>query len=72
MHKLKIREYRQLKSLTQKELSKRTNLSQGYLSALENNKKSPTFRNLCKVAKALEVCPCMLIKHSKKYCKEKD
>ena len=69
MNKLKIREYRQNRDLTQKDLSLRAGISQGYLSALESNKKSPTYRNLCKIARALEVCPCELIKHSKKYCK---
>lgn len=54
---LKIKEIRVEKGLTQIELARKANISQSYLSELESNKKSPTLRQLCKIADALNVQP---------------
>lgn len=54
---LKIKEVRIKERLTQTELAKKSKISQSYLSELESNKKSPTLRQLCKIAKALNVHP---------------
>lgn len=54
---LKIKEIRIEKGLTQVELARKANISQSYLSELESNKKSPTLRQLCKIAEALNVRP---------------
>lgn len=48
--------------MSQDDVAASCGITQGYLSAVENNKKSPTFRVLCKIAEALEVCPKELIR----------
>lgn len=58
---LKIKEIRVDKKLSQSELARKADISQSYLSELESNKKSPTLRQLCKIADALEVHPMELI-----------
>lgn len=59
--KMRIKEVRLSKKLTQKKLSKLIPISQSYLSELENNKKNPSVQLLCKIADALEVSPEQLI-----------
>jgi len=54
---LRIKDVRIEKKLTQMELAIKANISQSYLSELEYNKKSPTLRQLCKIAEALSVHP---------------
>ncbi|WP_461206946.1 helix-turn-helix domain-containing protein [Clostridium sp. DL1XJH146] len=54
---IKIKELRIKHNLTQTELAKKSHISQSYLSELEHNKKSPTLRQLGKIAEALEVHP---------------
>lgn len=54
---LKIKEIRIKKNFTQTELAKKAHISQSYLSELESNKKSPTLRQLCRIAEALSVQP---------------
>lgn len=54
---VKIREVRLEKNISQKELAKKAEISQSYLSELEHNKKSPTLRQLCKIAEALNTKP---------------
>ncbi len=58
---LKIKDVRLTKKLSQNELAKKVGMSQGYLSELESNKKSPTLRQLCKIADALGVDPRELV-----------
>lgn len=58
---LKIKEIRVDKKLSQKELARKAGISQSYLSELESNKKSPTLRQLCKIADALGVHPSVLV-----------
>lgn len=58
---VKIKEIRLEKRLTQTQLAKKAKISQSYLSELESNKKSPTLRQLCKIADALNVTPGELV-----------
>jgi transcriptional regulator with XRE-family HTH domain len=50
-----IKKIRKSKSLTLKELGKRTKLTPGYLSRLENSRQPPSIPTLAKIAKALNV-----------------
>lgn len=58
---VKIKDVRIEKKLAQIELARRAGISQSYLSELESNKKSPTLRQLCKIADALGVHPSELV-----------
>ena len=58
---VKIKEIRLGKRLTQTQLAKKSKISQSYLSELESNKKSPTLRQLCKIADELGVMPGELV-----------
>ena len=51
----KIRELRLAKKLTQEQLAEAVDLSVGYISALENGKKSPSLKRLEKIAGVLGV-----------------
>lgn len=53
MPKLNLYEIRRQRGMSQVELAKRSGVSHGYISELENNLKSPTINILCKLAKAL-------------------
>lgn len=57
MPKILLYEIRRKKGLSQLELSKRSGVSYGYISELENNLKSPTIDVICRLAKALECKP---------------
>lgn len=65
MFKLKIRDIRLKKRITQEELSYKSGVSQGYISYLERDNiirdKSPTLEIIEQLAKGLEVCPCSLL-----------
>ncbi|HCW72461.1 MAG TPA: XRE family transcriptional regulator [Clostridiaceae bacterium] len=50
-----IRKYRRKRNLTQKQLGELLELSNTYLSDIENNRTNPSIKTLKKVAKALEV-----------------
>jgi transcriptional regulator with XRE-family HTH domain len=54
---VRIRAARIKKGLTQIKLARLAGVSQSYLSEIENNKKSPTLRQLCKIADALNIEP---------------
>lgn len=58
---LKIKDVRIAKKISQNALARKIGMSQGYLSELESNKKSPTLRQLCKIAEALDVDPWELV-----------
>lgn len=58
---LKIKDVRIRKKMSQTQLAKKAGISQSYLSELEINKKSPTLRQLCKIAEALNVEPGELV-----------
>ena len=58
---LNLKRIREQKKVSQKELAEKLNMSQGYISEIEKNIKSPTIRVLYEIAEALEVCPHILI-----------
>lgn len=65
--KLNIRTVRKTVGLTQEELALRTNLTQAYISTLEQGitrSKSPTLHTMEIIAEALGVCPKELIECS--------
>lgn len=57
-----IKTSREKQNLTQKEVALQCNLSQSFLSELENEqiKKNVTIRQIIKIAKALKLDPCEL------------
>lgn len=59
MIKLEIKKYRKLKNISQKQLANMCNLSQGYISMLENPSfyKTPTLEKIEMIADKLGVCP---------------
>lgn len=57
MPKLFLREIRRQRGISQLELSKRSSVSYGYISELENNVKSPTINTICRLSRALECKP---------------
>lgn len=62
-----IKKYRERKKLTQRELAALAKIKQSYISQLENNHphaKSPTLRVMFKIAKALDVCPHLLVRYN--------
>lgn len=54
MVEITLREIRQSKNLTIKDLSKKSGVNAGYISEIECGKKKPTIDILCKLAKALK------------------
>ena len=58
---LNLKKVREQKRMSQGKLSKITGFSQGYISQLENNSKTPTLKTIEVIANALEVCPLALI-----------
>lgn len=59
--KLKLKYYREIKGLSQTDLAKRIETTQGYISKVEKGIESPTVRMLYQFAHALEICPCLLL-----------
>ncbi len=57
----RIRELREAKGLTQEQLAELTNLSEGYLSRLENGKRNLSTKIMPRIAQALGVQPSELI-----------
>lgn len=51
----KIKEYRELKGISQRELARRLNYSNGYISALERGIKTANIKILNEIATALDV-----------------
>lgn len=58
---IRLKYYRELKGVSQGELAKKVDTSQGYISEIEKNLKSPTLRMLYHFAEALEICPRLLL-----------
>lgn len=52
-----IRTIRKQKNISQMELCLRANMSQGFLTNIENGKKEPSTMTLIRIAEALEVSP---------------
>ncbi|MCD2345830.1 helix-turn-helix domain-containing protein [Clostridium guangxiense] len=64
---LLIREYRVLRGMTQKELARKAKLRQAYISELERGHpkiKSPTLRVTFRIARALDICPHVLVRYN--------
>lgn len=61
--KVHLKKHRKNRGLTQKELAKKSNLSQQYIADLEKSDrtKSPTLDTIANLSLALEVCPFSLI-----------
>lgn len=57
MPKLYLKEIRRQRGISQLELSRRSGVSYGYISELENELKIPTIDTICKLAKALGCKP---------------
>jgi transcriptional regulator with XRE-family HTH domain len=57
---LLIKEWREIRGISQKQLAKQIGMSQSYLSRLEANKKNPSLETLHKIADILNVKPCQL------------
>ena len=56
-----IKRIRQTKGMSQDTLSEKAEISPGFLSEIENHKKTGTFDTLAKVAEALEIAPYELL-----------
>lgn len=54
-YSIAIRMIRSARNISQKELALRTQLDPSYISLLEKGKRSPSMKNLEKIAEALEV-----------------
>lgn len=61
----RIRNFRQKKKFTLRELSQATGLSISFLSDIENGRRLPSLENLSKIAKALDVSISYLIEKDK-------
>jgi transcriptional regulator with XRE-family HTH domain len=61
----RIKEIRTQKSISQLELSMRSNLSQSFLASVEKGKKQPSVLTLLRLASALEVSPKSFFPESK-------
>ena len=55
MLKIYIREIREQKHLSQKQLSKLSGVSSSHIGYIENGEREPTISVLCKLSKALNV-----------------
>lgn len=64
---LQIKKTRISMGISQKELAKKSRLSQSYIAKLESNNrvKSPTLNTLKKISKVLNVCPFFLVQCNK-------
>ena len=66
----RIREIRVQKSISQLELSVKTNMSQSFLASVEKGKKQPSVLTLLRIASALEVSPKIFFPETEKNPKE--
>lgn len=68
---LKIKKVREMRRLTQDELSKKSGVDQSYISRLEKEERhrSPTLHIIEQLAEILEICPKKLLECNCKYCK---
>jgi len=62
-YRLKIKKYRELKGLTQKELAQKIGISRSYFADLENGKYDIKLSMLIKTSKVLRVVPSKLIEY---------
>ena len=59
--RINLKHYRELKGISQINLAKDLEVTQGYISKIENGIESPTIRMLYRFADALEICPRLLL-----------
>lgn len=59
--KIELKYYREIKKLSQKDLARKLEITQGYISKVENGIESPTIRMLYRFAESLEICPRLLL-----------
>lgn len=64
-YKLKIKEFRHAKKLTQKQLAEKVGISRNFLSEIENGKYDIRLSLLCNIAEALDTTPKQLIVYKK-------
>lgn len=57
----RIRKYRKLRGLTQKELAEKVEISKSFMSFIESEKNKPSLENLNKIAKVLNVSVDVLV-----------
>lgn len=69
---IKLSYYRKEKGVSQKELAKTLNITQGYISKIENGIESPTIRMLYRFSAALQICPRLLLPCIIKECNDKN
>ena len=69
---IKLKYYRELMGISQKELAEKIQISQGYISEIEKNIKSPTIRMLYHISAALKICPCLLLPCIMEYINENE
>lgn len=58
---IQLKYYRKEKGFSQNKLAKMLEITQGYISKVENGIESPTIRMLYRFADALEICPRLLL-----------
>ena len=60
-----LKKLRLSRNISQRELSRKTGISQGYLSKIESNENtiSPTIRFVCKISSALKTNPYKVAKY---------
>ncbi|WP_315117438.1 helix-turn-helix transcriptional regulator [uncultured Clostridium sp.] len=71
MYVLKIKEYRNLRGITQEQLAIKIEISQSFLSEIENKKYDIKLDLLYKIGRNLNVCPKRLIYCNCKICRKK-
>jgi transcriptional regulator with XRE-family HTH domain len=60
-YKLRIKKYRRLRRISQKELAAKLGISQSFLSEIENGRYDIKLSLLCRVADVLEIDPFDLV-----------
>lgn len=58
---IKLKYYRELKKISQRQLAKDLGITQGYISKVEKGIESPTVRMLYRFANSLKICPRLLL-----------
>jgi len=64
-YKLRIKEFRKVKNLTQTQLAKKVGISRNFLSEIENGKYDIRLSLLCTISEALDSSPRELIEYKK-------
>ena len=57
-----IKKYRIALNISQEKLSEMAEISTDYISLIERGKRTPSIKRLCKIAKALNIEPYLLLK----------